>query len=338
MAEQPADAVALEINDGHSEEDTKNIPTESQVAGKEEEFPEDNSDDGGDGVITDEEHKEQPPDFLTVDHMRLCKNAFDKLCKEHPAAIGKALSKRQRDQEKLRGVHLAYSEIRFESFAIVLKKIQSKHGGFEETGGIFYDLGSGTGKPVYAAAMLYQWKRCTGIEILDLLHDGARELSDKWDRSKDGLLFFKEEQRQTEIDLINEDFLSDDLSLADAYLVYMNSTTFEQDMLLKLASKCEKMEGETFVVTHTKRLPSVHFDVVEECRLMQSWGECTVFIHKRKKRDWQDERRLREENEQKRRVEKKAELERLRREAELEAADLAELEDENVEQPATEGT
>ena len=43
--------------------------------------------------------------------------------------------------------------------------------------------------------MLYNFKRCTGIEILDLLHNGAREIADKWDRSKDGLLFLQEEQR-----------------------------------------------------------------------------------------------------------------------------------------------
>ena len=104
-----------------------------------------------------------------------------------------------------------------------------------------------------------------------MLHDGAREIADKWDRSKDGLLFLTEQQRQTEIDLMNENFMSEALSLKNATLVYMNSTTYEQDMMLKVAAKCEKMAGGTFVVTHTKRLPSVHFDVVEDVRLMQSW-------------------------------------------------------------------
>lgn len=219
-SEKTTDAVALNIDPEQQPEDTTN-----------------NDDDENQDVENqpEEEQKEQPPEFLTVEHMRLCKNAFDRLCKEHSSAIGKALSKRQRDQEKLRGIHLAYSEISkfiqfqtskkkqntqynsnplplfqfpklfrtclfkgFESFAIVLKKIQSKHDGFDdadETPKIFYDLGSGTSKPVFAAAMLYNFKRCTGIEILDLLHNGAREIADKWDRSKDGLLFLQEEQR-----------------------------------------------------------------------------------------------------------------------------------------------
>ena len=277
------------------------------------------TDDNNDGAV-----QNKPPELLSIDHMRLCKHSFDRLCKEHSTAIGKALSKRQRDTEKLRGVHLAYSEIRFESFAVVLKKIQSKYGGFQEPGGIFYDLGSGLGKAVFAAALLYQWRRCTGIEVLDMLHDGARELADKWDRTKDGLLFLTEEQRQTEIDLINEDFSSHDLNVSDAAVVYLNSTTFEQDMLLKLASKCDKMKDDTFVITHTKRLPSIHFNVLEECRLMQSWGECSVFIHQRKPRDWQEERRIREEVAQKNQEEEEEAEERLRLENAQAAADDAE--------------
>ena len=272
----------------------------------------------------DEIIKLDTPALLTVEHMRLCKHSFDRLCKEHPTAIGKALSKRQRDNEKLRGVHLAYSEIRFESFAIVLKKIQSKYGGFQEPGGIFYDLGSGLGKAVFGATLLYQWQRCTGVEVLEMLHDGARELADKWDRTKDGLLYLTEGQRQTVIDLMNEDFLHSDLNLSDATLVYMNSTTFEQDMLIKLASKCEKMADHTFVVTHTKRLPSIHFNVMEECRLMQSWGECSVFIHQRKPRDWQEDRRIREEAARKKQQEEEKEEERERMEKEQEKADIAE--------------
>ena len=186
-------------------------------------------------------------------------------------AIGKALSKRQRESAKLRDVHLAYSEIRFETFAIILKKCHSKYGGLQEPGGVFYDLGSGLGKALFAALMIFEFERCTGYEQLDMLHDGARELADKWDRTKDRNLFLTEGQRRTEVDLVNEDFLSDHVTLEDATMVFMNSTCYGEDMMLKIAAKCEKMGPETWVITHTKRLPSVHFDMLEECRMMQSW-------------------------------------------------------------------
>lgn len=36
--------------------------------------------------------------------------------------------------------------------------------------GVFYDLGCGTGKPVFAAAAMHPWHRCIGMEILGDLH------------------------------------------------------------------------------------------------------------------------------------------------------------------------
>lgn len=41
---------------------------------------------------------------------------------------------------------------------------------FRRKAGMFYDLGCGTGKPVFAAAAVYPWKRCIGMEILNDLH------------------------------------------------------------------------------------------------------------------------------------------------------------------------
>ena len=61
-------------------------------------------------------------------------------------------------------------------------------------------------------------------------------------------------------------------------MVFMNSTCFGEDMMLKIAAKCEKMAPESWVITYTKRLPSVHFDVLEECRLMQSWWVGSFFF------------------------------------------------------------
>ena len=236
-----------------------------------------------------------PPAFFELEHLRLCKHIFELLTKDHDVMIGKALSKRQRENEKLTAVHLAYSEIRFETFAVVLKKIRSKYNGLLKPGGNFYDLGSGLGKPVFAAAMMHEWGRCTGIEVLDMLHDGARELLDIWDRTKDSLMWLTEGQRQTRIDLVNEDFTAKGFSLADAELVFMNSTCFDEEMLLKIAHKADKMDQDTFLVSHTQRLPSVHWEVLEKLELMQSWGECTVFIHRRRKIDWEAVRAEREE-------------------------------------------
>jgi hypothetical protein len=86
----------------------------------------------------------------------------------------------------MRAATLVYGEIMFEPFAHALLKVcvaqscfthehvrqavwaQIKHlyGGLATPGGKFYDLGSGTGKPVFAAALLHAWDSCTGKGVL----------------------------------------------------------------------------------------------------------------------------------------------------------------------------
>jgi hypothetical protein len=46
----------------------------------------------------------------------------------------------------------------------------AEFGFLQERGGIFYDLGSGTGKGVIGAAVLYNFDACYGIEILEGLY------------------------------------------------------------------------------------------------------------------------------------------------------------------------
>lgn len=54
------------------------------------------------------------------------------------------------------------------------------HGGMQEDESSkelkFYDLGSGVGKPVIAAALLYAFESCIGIEIQNILYEKSKEL------------------------------------------------------------------------------------------------------------------------------------------------------------------
>ena len=59
-----------------------------------------------------------------------------------------------------------YGEISFESFGSCLEKIRKRYGGLKEKGGRFYDLGSGSGKPVFAAALLHDFEKVIGIEVM----------------------------------------------------------------------------------------------------------------------------------------------------------------------------
>jgi hypothetical protein len=109
------------------------------------------------------------------------KEIFDVVFQTLPVTIGKAASKKEREELKLRDPNLVYGEITFEALGLVFEKIKKVYGrpfqgtsgplGFlQHRGGIFYDLGSGTGKAVVGAAILHNFDVCYGIEFLEGLY------------------------------------------------------------------------------------------------------------------------------------------------------------------------
>ena len=65
-----------------------------------------------------------------------------------------------------------------------MEKIRRKYGGLGKPGtGIYYDIGSGTGKPVFAAVLMHAFKRATGIEILSSLHNAALKTLEFWNEN-----------------------------------------------------------------------------------------------------------------------------------------------------------
>lgn len=93
---------------------------------------------------------------------------YDDLFRDTSLEVGKTLSKEERDRKNLtQEKSLIYGEVEFNSFYRVLRKINA------EPGTIFYDLGSGTGKAVFAARLTQDFSKCIGIEILQSLHQQA---------------------------------------------------------------------------------------------------------------------------------------------------------------------
>ena len=109
------------------------------------------------------------------------KEVYDAVMQSFPTTLGKSVSKKERDELGLKDASLVYGEITFETFAIVMEKIKKVYGlpfanscgpagMLQSRGGIFYDLGSGTGKPVIAAAICHNFDVCYGIEVLEGLY------------------------------------------------------------------------------------------------------------------------------------------------------------------------
>ena len=102
---------------------------------------------------------------------------YNDLFSDTSLEVGKTLSKKEREDLHLQEEKsLIYGEVEFKSFYSILRKINPK------PGLIFYDLGSGTGKAVYAARLTQDFSKCIGIEILKGLHNQAFHVTERYNR------------------------------------------------------------------------------------------------------------------------------------------------------------
>merc|ERR1712166_402090 len=109
-----------------------------------------------------------------------------------------------------------------------------------DSGGRFYDIGSGFGKLVIAAAWLRRWDRCAGLEIVEAMHEQAVELLGQ---ARSGALQVAPELDNSTLlepvhfvlgDLTQEDW-------SDADMVLCNSLVFEPPLMAAFTTQAEKL-------------------------------------------------------------------------------------------------
>ena len=153
--------------------------------------------------------------------------------------------------------------------------------------GNFYDLGSGTGKPILAMALIHRFKRLIGIEFLDNLFKLSLSIKQNYDNSI-GVKF--ENYRQcfdfdspNQIEFLQGDFLKH--SCEDTSIIFANSTCFSINLMNNIANKANKeCKSGTIIITFTKRLTalSVDWELKDGFRRIMTWGIATIYIHRRK--------------------------------------------------------
>ena len=103
----------------------------------------------------------------------------------------------------------------------------------------FVDIGCGSGKPVFAAALFHPFEKSQGIEILTELHKIVTEgIQPKWEAEIKANA--PEHAQETEFEFIQGDAL--EIPWADADVVFMNSTCFDEELFKKLVSISDKMK------------------------------------------------------------------------------------------------
>jgi len=116
-----------------------------------------------------------------------------------------------RDDRDVRDKTLYYAEID-PSFLAVLLRAANPSGS-----GVFYDLGSGAGRAVLAAAKLAKWKKAIGVEYLAGLHKEALKYEGKFKRLGGSPTQF-----------LNKDFTEVDIS--DAEVIFVYATKYSRDI------------------------------------------------------------------------------------------------------------
>lgn len=158
-----------------------------------------------------------------------------------------------------------YGEALPESLAKILKIVEPKKGE------IFYDLGSGGGKVVLAAAMMFPFGRVVGIEKLEALVVASEKV--KTQAKACGY------QNLENIQFRCQDFLEADFT--DADVIFINSTCLSYETMDALAVKMESLKNGARIVTVTKQLRADYLKEFESKMFTFSWGEATVYFYKK---------------------------------------------------------
>ncbi|CAG9330271.1 unnamed protein product [Blepharisma stoltei] len=217
-----------------------------------------------------------PPDVREVLNRKYA--IFQQITGNFPVSLGKDVSKKDREELGNASSTLTYGEVEFVSIGEIFETIKARYGAIP-SGGVFYDLGSGTGKGVIAGALLHNFTECVGIEILEGLYDVSVQQKQEYDR------IFPEEvknnpelfENKPEVEFYKNDMFAQ--GWADASLIFANSTCFDLPMMEAIANA--PVQPGTWALTLTKNFNSPKWRIFESIRKNMSWGEATVYIHQR---------------------------------------------------------
>lgn len=164
-------------------------------------------------------------------------------------------------QSQFRDFAFIYGEIDIISFIAILEAAQLNRGD------IFYDLGSGTGKAVFTAALAFNFAACKGIELVPELYQLSCQLKQQLPKLN------------TKVEFINADFLS--INFGEADVIFINAACFVGETWQSIVARFIQLKPGTRVIVGSKQLPNPYFKLIDEKLRYMSWGEAMVRIYQR---------------------------------------------------------
>lgn len=167
-----------------------------------------------------------------------------------------------------------YGEIDFLSFHNILEKTKP------QPNELFYDLGSGAGKAVFAAALYFNFSKSCGIELLEPLHEKASDTLNKTKSMAQSSLPEEEMaylKKCSDIEFINDSFLNYDFS--DANVLYVAATCLTDTTWESLVKKLANLKQGTRIIVATYTLQHDKFKLIYQGIQLMGWGLCPVKIY-----------------------------------------------------------
>lgn len=133
-----------------------------------------------------------------------------------------------------------------------------------------------------AAALLHPFNKCIGIELLKGLFDLSLRVQSDYESQREVICReFPDLYPQIE-DLPDLEYLLGsffDVDWSDSSLILANSTCFSQDMMQRIARRPVPLD--TFAITLSRSIGGGNWDLLDSFRRPMSWGEATIYLHKR---------------------------------------------------------
>jgi precorrin-6B methylase 2 len=188
----------------------------------------------------------------------------------------KRISLHDRYRLHLQEESFVYGEIDILSFILLLEEANP------QTGEVFCDLGSGSGKAILTAALAFDFASTVGIERLPglclLAQTKISEISNTLEalHSEEGKDALK---RVGSISILNQDFFDTDLSQYD--VLFINATCLSQMLWSNLLNQLLQMKPGSRIIVTSHTIAYNEFECIYQGRVLMSWGMNRVAIYKK---------------------------------------------------------
>lgn len=202
-------------------------------------------------------------------HYDRCLRIFNKLY-ENVNAFRVSLDERK--TKNLQDEAYVYGEVTFYNFVKILEQANIK------PGDVFYDLGSGGGKAVFIASLVFDLAKSYGVEKLTDLYDLSKNLLSKLGSMPE--LPHLLPTKKLNIEFIHDDFMRVDMSNAD--VIFINATCYHGDYWQDIIAKFRKLKVGTRIIMTSQRIEELGgFEEKYQGIYLMTWGLSHVSIYER---------------------------------------------------------